>query len=269
MSPKYLNFISQTLDAVSRIAHDNWGKVAETVKQGDNNQVLTETDLAVGKEIIQRIQKVFPDYNIIDEEAGVIDRESRFTWVVDPIDGTSNFVAGLPTYGIMVGLLDGDIPIAGGIALPAFSQLFIAEKSFGTTCNGVKIRVTEKTDPLSILVAYGIDGHQEDPQRTVKEVEILGKIILGIRNLRTTNSAYDMAHVADGKYGAFLNQTTKIWDNVAVQPIIEEAGGVVTDFWGKPMNYSRPLERAQENFTICMGAPGIHAKLQDIIRAKQ
>ena len=257
MSTQYLDFISQTLAEASRIANDNFGKIAETTKQGDNNQVLTETDLAIGKYIIQQIQKVFPDYNIIDEEVGVIDHKSRFTWVVDPIDGTSNFAAGLPTYGIM----------AGGVVLPAFNQLFMAEKGSGTTCNGVLIHVTEKTDPLAVLVAYGIDGHQENPQKTIEETQVLGKIILNIRNLRTTNSAYDMAHVADGKYGVFLNQTTKIWDNIAIQSIIEEAGGIVTDFWGKPIDYSNPLQRFQENFTICAGAPSIHKKLQEIIHS--
>lgn len=119
MQPQYLDFISQTLISASKIANDNFGKVSETTKQGDNNQVLTETDLAIGKYIVQKIQTSFPDFNIIDEEAGVIDKKGRFTWVVDPIDGTSNFAAGLPTYGVMIGLLDGAIPIAGGIALPA------------------------------------------------------------------------------------------------------------------------------------------------------
>jgi myo-inositol-1(or 4)-monophosphatase len=267
MSTKVLSFISQTLQEASAIANESFGKVSETVKQGDNNQVLTETDLAIGKYIISEIQKYFSDQNIIDEEAGVIDKKSTFTWVVDPIDGTSNFAAGLPTYGIMIGLLENSTPVAGGIALPAFNQLYVAEKAQGATCNSRSIHVTEKADPLSVLVAYGIDGHQENPQKTVEEAQILGKVILNIRNLRTTNSAYDMAHTADGKYGAYLNQTTKIWDNIALQPIIEEAGGIVTDFWGKPTDYSNPLERAQENFTICAGAPAIHQKLQKIINS--
>src|SRR3989344_8571306 len=175
-----------------------------------------------------------------------MDKKSKYTWVVDPIDGTSNFANGLPTYGIMMGLLEDDKAIAGGIVLPAFDQLYVAQKGEGAFCNGQKIRVTSETRLLSSLVAYGIDGHQEDPQKTMKEAEILAKIILNIRNLRTTNSAYDMVQVPAGRYGAFLNRTTKIWDNVALQPIVEEAGGIVTDFWGKPMDYSNPLERVQE-----------------------
>lgn len=261
----YTQFIQETLQEAAMIANRSFGKVSSSIKTGDNNQVLTETDIEIGKVIVQKIQATYPDFNIIDEEAGVIDKKSTYTWVVDPIDGTSNFANGLPTYGIMIGLLEKDIAIAGGIILPAFDQLYVAQKGKGAFCNGQKIQVTSETKLLSSLVAYGIDGHQEDPKRTMKEAEILAKIILHIRNLRTTNSAYDMAQVPAGRHGAYLNQTTKIWDNVALQPIVEEAGGVVTDFWGKPMDYSNPLARAQENFTICAGSPELHKQLQEII----
>lgn len=155
--------------------------------------------------------------------------------------------------------------ISRGISLPAFNELYVAEKRQGAFCNNKEIVVSHETNLLSSLVAYGIDGHQEDPETTIVETELLGKIILNIRNLRTTNSAFDMAQVCNGKYGAFLNRTTKIWDNVALQPIIEEAGGVVTDFWGKEMDYSKPLTKAQENFTICSGSPILHKKMQEII----
>ncbi len=267
MQIDYTKFIQETLQSAAEIANHSFGKVVASIKTGDNNQVLTQTDLAVGKFIVKKIQAIYPDYNIIDEEAGVIDKKSIFTWVVDPIDGTSNFANGLPTYGIMIGLLEGSQAIAGGIVLPAFDQLYSAQKGMGAFCNHQKIQVTEEVRLLSSLIAYGIDGHQEDPNKTMSEVAVLAKIILNIRNLRTTNSAYDMVQVPAGRYGAFLNQTTKIWDNVAIQPIVEEAGGVVTDFWGKPLDYSNPLTRTQENFTICAGSPKLHKQLQEIIHS--
>ncbi len=265
MSGHYSSFISATLQGAAKIAIARFGRVGSTTKVGDANQVLTQADLEIGAFIIAQIQAHFPSHNIIDEEAGVLDKNSALTWVVDPIDGTSNFAAALPTYGIMMGLLDGASAIAGGIVLPAFDELYSAEQGQGATCNGRSIQVSTATSLVSTLVAYGIDGHQEAPEKTAAEVRLLGKIIVQIRNLRTTNSAYDMAHTADGKYGAYLNQTTKIWDNVALQPIIEEAGGVVTDFWGKPMDYSLPLTKADQNFTICAGSQQMHQQLQKII----
>lgn len=266
MTTNYLLFIQETLNKAVQIANLNFNKTSSfSTKTGDNNQVLTTTDLEIGKMIIKEIEANYPDYNIIDEEAGVINKNSNKTWVVDPIDGTSNFANGLPTYGIMIGLIIDNQAVAGGIVLPAFAEFYYAQKGFGSFCNNQKITVSQESKLLSSLVAYGIDGHQEAPDKTIAETATLAKIILNIRNLRTTNSAYDMVQVARGRYGAFLNQTTKIWDNVAIQPIVEEAGGVVTDFWGKPLNYDNALNRTHENFTICAGAPQLHQQLQKII----
>lgn len=259
-------FIGNTLKEAAEIASRNFGRVsAISTKLGDNNQVLTETDLEIGKLIIRNIQEKYPEHNIIDEEAGVIDRNSRYTWVVDPIDGTSNFAEGTPNYGIIIGLLDGETPVAGGTILPFYNELIVAEKGSGAFCNGEKLQVTTQTKLLSALVAYAIDGHQEDPEITYNECKILADIVLGVRNLRAAGSIFDGVMVAKGKYGGYLNRTSKIWDNVGQQVIIEEAGGIYMDFFGKPMDYSNPLRRAGQNFTWCMGSPELFKQLQEII----
>src|SRR5258708_912534 len=137
----YQSFITSVLGEASKIANEKFGKVSGTIKGGDSNQVLTKADVAIGRFIIQKIKKEYPDYNIIDEEAGVVDNGSEFTWVVDPIDGTSNFAHTVPLYGIMIGLLQVATPIAGGIALPYFKEIYLAEKGKGAYCNGKKIAV--------------------------------------------------------------------------------------------------------------------------------
>lgn len=262
----YSSFIAQALQQAAGIALRHFGTVTAATKATDNNQVLTQADLEIGSYLVEHVRQQFPKHNIIDEEAGVIDNASEFTWVIDPIDGTSNFANGVPTYGCMIGLLWANEAIAGGIVLPAFQEVYLGELGVGATCNGKPILVTAEQRLQSCLVAYGIDGHQEDPERTRNESSVLAEIILNIRNLRTTNSAFDMVQVAAGRYGAYLNQTTKIWDNVALQPIIEAAGGVVTDFWGQPMDYSNPLQRANENMTICAASPALHRQLQHILK---
>lgn len=264
---EYRNFIIESLKDASQIALRGFGGVTEMAKAGDNNQVLTQTDLEIGKFLIGEIEKQFSDHNIIDEEAGVIDKKSKYTWVIDPIDGTSNFANGLPTYGAMFGLLEDDVPIAGGISLPAFGQIYSAEKGKGAFCNGHAVRVTQETRLLSCLVAYGIDGHQENPELTKAECEILSGVVLGIRNLRSSNSVFDLAMVAKGSYGAFLNQTSKIWDNVSQQIIVEEAGGIYTDFWGNPVDYADPLAKVDQNYTFCAAPAELHRQLQEIIRS--
>jgi myo-inositol-1(or 4)-monophosphatase len=257
--------MENALREASKFASENFGKVEGAIKQGDNNQVLTETDLAIGKYLADAVKETYPEYNIIDEEAGIVDNNSSFTWIIDPIDGTSNFAQGLPFYGVMIALLDKDTPVAGGVALPYFDEVYLAERGKGALCNGEKVAVTTSTELLSTLVAYGIDGHQENPELTRKESKILAEIVLNIRNLRTSNSAYDMVMVAKGKYGAYLNKTTGIWDNVAPQIIIEEAGGIYTDFVGEPMDYSNPLRKACLNFTACGSSPELHKQIQAVI----
>lgn len=265
---EYKDFITQSLEEASDIARKSFGKVAGTTKEDDNNQVLTETDLEIGKLLIEKIQAKFPEHNIIDEEAGVIDNKSNFTCVIDPIDGTSNFANGIPLYGIMLGLLKDSIPIAGGLALPNFSEIYVAEKGQGAYCNSEKISVTKEGDLKKALVAYGIDGHQEDPKFTRDECALLAEIVLNIRNLRTSNSVFDIAMVAKGNYGAFLNRTSKIWDNVAQQIIIEEAGGIYTDFFGNAIDYSNALSQPQQNFTFLASSPALHKELLKIIKSQ-
>lgn len=261
----YRDFIQSVLEEASSIARSNFGKVTGSSKGNDNNQVLTETDLEIGQYLVAQTQLVYPDFNVIDEEAGIIDKSSTYTWVIDPIDGTSNFASGVPEYAILIGLLENGAPIAGGIALPSFNEIYTAEKGKGTVCNGRSIHVSSEQNLLSTLVAYGIDGHQENPSLTYEETSLLSEIILGIRNLRSSNSAYDFALVAKGAYGSYLNKTSKIWDNVGPHIVIEEAGGIFTDFYGQPMDYSNPLLKADANFTMCTAAPALHKQLQSII----
>lgn len=261
----YIDFLNEVLKEASKIASEYFGKVSGIVKTGDNNQIQTEADLKIGHYLVGEIKKYFSDHNIIDEEAGVINKNSDFTWVVDPIDGTSNFASGLPHYGIMLGLLKEDCSIAGGIALPFFNEIYTAVKDEGAFCNTKKISVTGEEKLLNSLVVYQIDGHQENPKLTRNECKLLAEIVLKIRNLRTTNSAFDAAMAAKGKYGAILNMTSKIWDNVAQQVIIEEAGGLYTDFYGKPIDYSKPIKKAGDNFTYCAGSKILHKQLIDII----
>jgi myo-inositol-1(or 4)-monophosphatase len=266
---KYKDFIIEGLTDASKIADSYYGKVEHSVKPEDNNQVLTQADIEVGNFLVSQVKKQYPGHNIIDEEAGVIDNNSQFTWVIDPIDGTSNFAHGIPLYGILLGLLDRNTPIAGGAALPFFKDYYYAEKGLGSCCNDQKILVTSEQNLLRTLVSYGIDGHQEKPQLTYDETALLGDIVLGIRNLRTNGSTFDPVMVASGKYGGLLCRTSKIWDNVATQIILEEAGGLYTDFWGNPMDYSNPLTKEKSNFTICAASPILHQQLQTIIHNKK
>ena len=265
----YTDFITQELELASRTALNFFGKVTSTTKPGDNNQVLTEADIAIGKQLVEAVQKAFPDYNIIDEEAGIIDNGSNYTWVIDPIDGTANFAVGLPDYGIMIGLLENGIPIAGGISNPAHNRIYVAEKGKGATFNGVVIHVTDEKQLSNILVSYGVDGLPDAPELNQEQCKVLVDILPQIRNFRNSGSeAIDDMYVADGRYGGRINLCAKIWDAVAPYIICTEAGAIWTTANGKAADFTDPLARATENFTFCIASPAIHQQLQAIIAGR-
>ena len=264
----FTSFLEISAKQASDVAMSHFGKVTVSVKPEDNNQVLTDADIAIGKMLVQTAQEFFPDFNIIDEEAGVIDKGSSYTVVIDPIDGTSNFANGLPLFGVFVGILHDAVPIAGTVALPAFNEVYIAQKGKGAYRNGTPVHTSGVIDLKDALIAYGIDGHQDNPELTYSEAALLGKIVLAIRNLRTSNSAFDIAAVADGRYGLVMNMTSKVWDNVAPQVVIEEAGGTFTDYYGRPMDYKNVLKSPGDNFTVCAGAPLLHSAMQSIIHGR-
>lgn len=258
----YRTFIENTLKEAAKIALQYFGKVSPITKPEDNNQVLTEADIAIGEFIVSKIQEAYPTHNIIDEEAGAIDKGSEFTWVVDPIEATSNFANGSEQYGIMIGLLKDATPIAGGTILPAYGTICLAEKGKGSTKNGQKIHVTSQTDLSELLISYGIDSNRDEPQKTRDEMQSVAELVLNIRNLRNSGcEAIDGMYVAEGVYGGRINRTSKIWDNVAPHIIVEEAGGLWTQIDGSPMDYSNPLKRIKENFMNVSASPSVHQRL--------
>ena len=263
-----LTLIEETLAVAAQTALAHFGNLTTGttgIKAGDANQVLTEADLATGREIIARLRSAFPHDAILEEETGYHSGSTDLTWVVDPIDGTSNFAAGTPLFGIMIGLLQGEAPVAGGVALPALGEVYLAERGSGARCNGAPIRVTEEEDLLSTLVAWGVDSNREEPEKTRREMQQLAEIVLHCRNLRSSNSAFDQMMVARGAYGACLNQSSRIWDNVAPHVIIEEAGGLYTDFYGAPMVYQPGPRSPDTPYRWCTAPPVLHAQLQELI----
>lgn len=258
-----IKFIEQLLLESSKTAIRGFGKTKGWAKDGDKQTVLTETDLAVGRYIVSELKRRYPEDNIVDEESGVTEKGANRTWVVDPIDGTSNFAAGVPTYGIMIGLLDGAIPIAGGFALPSFNQVYLAAKGKGATCNSKPIKVSEDPDLSNLLIAYGI--HAKSNYDVETQSNIIRDLLPRVLNIRSSASTFDMAMVASGHYGAFISSRGKIWDCVGPQIVIEESGGVFVHFDGTKIDYANPGKNADKQFSYAMGNATVIAKLTAII----
>jgi myo-inositol-1(or 4)-monophosphatase len=243
-----------------------YGNTFHTTVKESISSVVTEADLASEKAIMEVLNSSDP-FSIISEEAGYMERGTEMTWVVDPLDGTSNFAAGLPWFGVIIALFEGNTPVLGGMYLPLEDHLYLASVGRGSTLNGKPVTTSESMDLASVLVSYSFD-FSPLPEKTRSETELMGRLSKQVRNLRSTNSLVDFCYTADGRLGAAINQTTKIWDIAAPWLLIREAGGMVTDTAGNEIRFDLSPEGCRRNHTILAAGKGIHSLLLKIIQPK-
>lgn len=259
------DIIIQALKSSGKILMENFAKVNKfSVKENQSN-IITKTDLMSERNIISLIESRFPDHSIIAEETGLREKKSKYLWIIDPIDGTSNFVSRIPWFGILICVLNNFEPVMAGIYLPFYDLLYFSEKGKGAYRNGQRIFVTKEADLKNILFSYSLD-FSKDKSKTEFEGEIIKELVKNVRNLRSTNSVVDFCYTADGRLGGFINQTTKIWDISAPALIVQETGGVITDINGKPINFKVNKSNYSRNFTIIGSNRIIHRKVLKLIK---
>ncbi|MFH1399411.1 MAG: inositol monophosphatase [Candidatus Woesearchaeota archaeon] len=245
---------------------ESFGKLQNLSIKNNQSNVVTQADIDSERIIVKTIRKNYPSHNIIAEESGYIDNNSAFTWIIDPLDGTSNYAAGLPWFGTMVALLKDNIPIIAGIYLPYYDLMYFAEKGKEAQVNNTPIKVTDEKELKNVLVAYSLD-FSEDSTKTASEARIIQNLVGKIRNLRATNSVAEFCYVADGRLGGCINQTAKIWDIVAPTLLIEEAGGTVTTISGNQHEFKTTRENYLDNYTIVAATKTLHPKLMGIVKS--
>jgi len=193
---------------------------------------VTASDKKVEKILIDELQKARPNYSILSEEIGKINNDESFKWIIDPIDGTANFLHGIPHFAISIGLEhDGEI-ICGIIYDPIKDEMFVAEKGNGSYLNNQRIRVSSRSKLENCIIFTG------GPKIGVKNRELFlkeynnvsSKVPTSIRKLGS--ASLDMAYVAAGRCDGFWQRNLNYWDIAAGIILIKEAGGFVTDFNG-------------------------------------
>ena len=194
---------------------------------------VTTSDKKVEKTIIDELLKARPDYSVLSEENGEINNDKSFKWIIDPIDGTANFLHGIPHFAISIGLeKDGEI-ICGIIYDPIKDEMFVAEKGNGSYLNNQRIRVSSRSKLKDcIIFTGGPKKESEDSDLALKEYNNFStKILIPIRKLGS--AALDMAYVAAGRCDGFWQRNLNYWDIAAGIILIKESGGFVTDFNGE------------------------------------
>lgn len=200
-------------------------------KEGRAN-LVTDVDVAAEKAVIGVLQDEYPDFNIVSEESPAVSRDSQFTWVIDPLDGTNNYVHGIPIVCVSIGLALGTEPVLGVVYDPVRKELFTARKGRGAFLNGQPISVAgRQTIPEAFL---GVDlGYDADRGRAMLDfVKVPWPDIGGLRLIGS--AALGLTYVACGRLDAYIHPLLYPWDVAAAIILVRESGGVITDWEGRP-----------------------------------
>lgn len=200
--------------------------------------IVTEADVAAQDAAMARISAQYPGIPILAEENLRPKHIGDAVWVIDPIDGTTNYARGFPMFCSSVGLVYKGQPIVGAIYAPMLDQLFVAERGQGARLNGAPIYVSD-TDVLAESILALDWGH--DPAEREKSIGMLLRIAEECRSVRAIGSAaLAMCYLAAGWIDLFYNLSLKEWDGAAAQVIMEEAGARVTTLKGETWDYTQP-----------------------------
>ncbi|MDR0723974.1 MAG: inositol monophosphatase [Endomicrobium sp.] len=192
---------------------------------------VTQADKGSQKAIIKVIKDVFPEHGILAEEDGVSKLDNDYCWIIDPLDGTVNFLHGLPMFAVSIGLKYKKEIITGIIYSPILNELFVAEKGKGAWLNGKRIKVSQIKDNIKALgvtgFPYSIKENNNKILRNFKDIIVK---VQGVRRLGS--AALDLAYVACGRFEFFWEQGLKAWDIAAGILLVKETSGIVSDYVG-------------------------------------
>ena len=198
------------------------------------NDFVTDVDVAAEQEIIYHLQKAYPDHAILGEEGGLVgDEDAEYRWLIDPLDGTTNFIRGIPHYAVSIACLHHGKVEHAVIVDPVRREEFTASRGRGAQLNGRRLRVSKLTSLDGALLGTGIpfkDHCDDQLEPYAKSIQVLASQCAGIR--RGGAAALDLAYVAAGRLDAFWEIGLSPWDIAAGALLVKEAGGLVADING-------------------------------------
>ena len=203
-----------------------------TIENKTINDFVSEVDKTAEKAIINEIKKVFPKHSILAEESGQILGDSNFQWIIDPLDGTTNYLHGFPQYAVSIALLEKQVITHAVIYDPFKEELFTASKGEGAYLNNERIRVTTSIGLQDTLIGTGFPFKQpEHLDCYLKTFKAIHPHVSGIR--RAGSATLDLAYLAAGRLDGFWEIGLSSWDIAAGSLLVKEAGGFIGDFSGR------------------------------------
>lgn len=220
---------------------------------------VTHADKRTEQILIDELSKARPGYGFLGEEGGVVEgKDKSHRFVIDPIDGTTNFMHGIPHFAISIGLEREGAIVAGIIFNPITDDLFYAEKGHGAYLNNKRLRVSARKEMSSCLLGTGLPFlGREGLARAMAETQAALAVSSGIRRMGA--ASLDMAYVAAGRFDGFWERGLKLWDMAAGVVLVREAGGIVSDFAGR-------TEALTGQEVVC-GNENIHPQLLKLLKS--
>jgi myo-inositol-1(or 4)-monophosphatase len=202
--------------------------------------IVTKADKLSEQKIMDIIGAKYPDHNFLTEESGLIRKKSDYTWVIDPIDGTTNYVAGIPQFAVSIGLAKNSKILMGLIYNPVSKDLYFSEEGKGSILNGKKIKVSRKTKLNDCVLGFNLPSTINTSQKTLSLISRKYGDFRSVRNFGS--AALTVCYLAEGKLDAYFSMRISAWDIAAAKIILEEAGGKFTKLNGKPWSlYDRKV----------------------------
>lgn len=226
----------------------------ETTHKG-RHDLVTTGDLAAERAVAGVIREAFPGHGLLSEE-GRSEEGAGFRWVVDPVDGTTNYSRGLPFYSVSVGLMEGDEHLVGAVYDPVRDEMFSAWRGGGAYLNGRPIRARDTEGLDDCVFSFGLSYVPAERTQVMEVGRHMAPICLTLRELGS--AALALAYIAAGRLDCYLHAHLMPWDGAAGKVILEEAGGLMTDLEGRPWTFATGA-------TLAAG-PRLHRPLLDLIR---
>ncbi len=229
---KELRIATKAARESGRILMANYGRVRARYKP--DRTLVTRSDTESEKNIKGILKSEFPDYSFITEESRAEKRKSGYTWIIDPLDGTTNYTIHNPFFCVSIALAYKDDPVLGVVYYPFAKELFYAEQGKGAHLNGKKIRVSEETEFKNSVLAF---CHKSDPDSVKLMTDVFGRLKSMNEKIRQIGAAaLELSYVASGRIDSFMMINLNLWDVSAGALLVKEAGGKVTDFDGREFN---------------------------------
>jgi myo-inositol-1(or 4)-monophosphatase len=255
-----LNDLITIASKAGKILKNGYGKAHQVQFKGAIDPV-TEVDKESEKTILHEINTRFPGHRIVTEESGILEGDHGHTWYIDPLDGTVNFSHNIPVFCVSIAYGVGGTITHGVVYDPSRGELFAAEKGKGATLNGKPIHVSAADDLGRALLVTGFPYDiRTNPENNLENYAKFAVLSQGVR--RFGSAALDLCYVACGRFDGYWELRLFPWDMAAGSIIVTEAGGIITDLCGKPVDLtSRP--------SIITGNSSIHQAILKVLQEKE